>query len=76
MPEPMDSNRNKLKERIGPGFWIDQNDHLHVSLPEMCEACGLPPSEENMQIAKQAVMEMMLKRDPNVDFIDRRTPTD
>lgn len=71
-----DPKRNQLKERLGPGFWIDQNDHLHISLSEMCEAVGLPVTEENMELARQATLEMIKQKQPQAQIVDRRTPKD
>lgn len=76
MPEPKDPKRDQLKEWLGPGFWIDQNDHLHVSLSEMCEAVGLPVTQENMELARQAAMELILKQHPEAEIVDRRTKND
>lgn len=73
MYDPKDPKRNELKERLGPGFWIDQNDHLHISLKEMCEAVGLEPTEENIEIARQATLEMIKKQQPKSQIVNRRT---
>lgn len=40
-------NRDKLKRRIAPGIWEDQDGGLHFSIPELCKVAGLEFNEEN-----------------------------
>ena len=71
-----DPKRNELKERIGPGLWVDQNDHLHISLTEILEHHDLPATPENMTRVREMAIEMIKDKYPNAEFVDRRTPED
>jgi hypothetical protein len=52
----MNLKRNQLKQRLGPGIWIDQNDNLHFSIPELLALVDLPDTPEN----RAAVHDMLV----------------
>lgn len=45
----------KCKEVLAPGVWIDDNDSLHFSIPDMLKAIGLPVTEENVSVMERAI---------------------
>lgn len=67
--------RNTVKTIIAPGVWIDADDNIHFNLPDLCQACGLEPTEENQAIAEQAAREILAER-PHRGIIRRRRTED
>jgi len=53
-------------ERIGPGVYLDKENSLHVYVPELCEALGVPYTRDNAErmeaIARAAIEEQF----PNI----------
>ena len=74
--KPKDPKRNQLKQRLGPGFWIDQNDNLHISLTELLEAEGLPETPENMAKMREIACEILKEMSPDAKQINRYTRED
>jgi hypothetical protein len=71
--EPKDPRRN---QRLGPGFWVDQNDKLHISLTEILEAVDLPINPENMDLAREIAVKLLKERYPDAQVVDRKTKDD
>lgn len=71
-----DPKRNKLKHRLGPGFWIDQNDNLHISITELLDEEGLPHTPENMAKMRELAREFLKKFNPQAEIVDRITKQD
>jgi hypothetical protein len=58
-----------LKERVAPGIWIDQDDALHISIPEILDHFGWPHDEENINGVKRAIETLMRQRGFNQPMI-------
>lgn len=71
-----DPKRNQLKKRLGPGFWIDQNDNLHISLTELLEKFGLPETPENLAKMKETAKKILKEMRPDAKQVDRYTRED
>lgn len=67
---------NQLKEQLAPGIWVDQEDKMHFSIPDLLEHHGLEPNEENRQECIRMMMELMKKFHPNTPILYRQSPTD
>lgn len=74
--KPKDPKRNQLKKRLGPGFWIDQNDNLHISLTELLAVEGLPETPENMKKIREIAAEILKEMQPDAKQVDRYTRED
>ena len=61
--------RNTLKRYLTPGVWEDINGGLHFSLPDICKALGLAPTEENLKLARQVIREQL----SGLRIVDRET---
>lgn len=47
------------KKRLGPGFWVDEDDNLHASLPELLEYFDLAHTEENEEQMAALIKQVM-----------------
>lgn len=54
--------------RLAPGFWVDADGALHVSIPELLEVFGLPDTEENRTALLARVEQQMHELLPDADF--------
>jgi hypothetical protein len=63
--------RNQLKERLGPGIWIDQEGTPHWSIPELLAMVDLPDTPENRDAVKSMLRATMLKANPQATIIER-----
>ena len=69
-------------KRLAPGIYEDDHGRsAHFCLDEVCEACGMPPTPENLAIAEQALRDTVAEHWPGVPVIvsagrDRRGPDD
>ena len=46
-------------EKIGPGMYVErERGSLHIYAEEMCEAFGVPATEQNMRKAERAALKM------------------
>jgi hypothetical protein len=73
MSQTYSENRNTLKRYIMPGIWEDIDGGVHFSLPDICRECGLPPTEENMQLASQVFTDSIKRLSPAAKIVHRRT---
>lgn len=64
-------NTNKLKQRVAPGIWIDQNNHVHLSIPELLQVVDLPNTPENREIVKQMAAKLVRKQCPEAIVLFR-----
>jgi hypothetical protein len=51
----------QVKEVIMPGVWLDENDQLHVSIPDILDLVDLPHTEENKAEAERMVQRIIKK---------------
>jgi hypothetical protein len=49
----------RFKERIKRGMWLDMDDNVHFSLPEICAELDLEVTKENMATVRAIVAEMI-----------------
>lgn len=66
-------NRNKLDRYLAPGIWLDRDGNRHFSLYEICQACGLAPTAENMELARFVLAETL---PTTAAIVYRATPED
>jgi hypothetical protein len=59
-----DDKANQLKERVGPGLWIDQNGDLHFSIPELLDLYELPHTKENFDRMRGLCAEIVREKHP------------
>lgn len=71
-----DPKTNMMKKRIAPGFWIDQNGHPHISIPEVLAAVGMEDTPENRALALAAAREALAKVRPDVVALFRENESD
>lgn len=64
-------NTNKLKERIAPGIWIDMNDNIHWSIPELLQMVDLPDTPENREAVKQIALKVVRAQNPQATVMFR-----
>jgi len=69
---PSDPRRNQLKKRLGPGIWVDQNDHLHISLTELLDKECLAHTEENMKKAEEIARKLLAEIQPQAEVVYRK----
>jgi hypothetical protein len=65
-------NENKLKRRLGPGAWIDENDDLHFSIPELLEAFGEPDTPETRAEMQRICRQVLAENSPTSKIIYRK----
>lgn len=51
-------------KRIAPGLWIDDQDTLHISVPEILDAFGWPDNAHNREMVAEAARERFAKEWP------------
>ena len=59
-----------LKERIGPGVWVDQAGALHWSIPELLTHFGWPDDAEHRQWVERVIKEKVLEQWPGTRIVD------
>jgi len=59
----------KAKEIIMPGVWVDENDALHISIPDLLDSFGWPHDEEHMTEVEKVVQQVVKKQFPDVRFV-------
>lgn len=62
---------NQLKERLGPGVWVDGNDHLHFSIPELLAFFKWPDTPENRARVTAMVLQVGKTNNPQIKVIER-----
>lgn len=68
----MNEGRNKLKKRLGPGAWIDQDDNLHFSVPEILNHLGVADTPENRDQLMHHMAQWVKQQVPQAE-IEQRT---
>jgi len=53
-------------ERIGPGLYLDEGNHLHLDVPELLRLSGYADTPENCEVLTQAALRMVKQLYPNV----------
>lgn len=66
--------RNQLKERIAPGLWIDKEDNLHVSVPEVLDELGWPHTQENKSLVNEVFEGLIRETQPEAKIVYREKP--
>ena len=61
--------RLRVKKVLTPGFWLDQNGDLHVSISDILDDLGWDHSDENKAIVERQVQEFMVKNFEGVKFV-------
>lgn len=66
-------NRNvdKLKQRIAPGVWVDRNEALHFSIPELLTAFHLPNTKENRNMMADEIKKIVHSESPGTLLVER-----
>lgn len=67
-------NRNKVREIVAPGIWIDEDGHSHWNLPDLLAIVELEDTEENRLIAIGILEKVILKRNPDAQIVKRSSP--
>ena len=57
------------KEVVSPGIWVDQNNSLHVSIPDILDEMELPHTDVNKMHVEALVTNLIKKEMPNVKFV-------
>ena len=47
------------KKLLAPGIWLDQDDYIHFSLPELCQHFAVEYTEENAAILEQELRKIL-----------------
>lgn len=63
------TQRLSCKKVLSPGFWIDQNDTLHVSISDILDDLGWPHDDENKTLVERKVQEFLIENFEGVKFI-------
>jgi hypothetical protein len=61
----------EFKKRLGPGVWVDQDDNMHFSLPELCQYFDLEPTAANQKKIRAVVAEMIEKHGKGNKLVDQ-----
>ena len=69
-------NRNKLKRRIAPGIWEDEDGHIHYSIPELLDIAGLEDTPDNREEVKAMIRDMIKEQSKETTIMFRATPDD
>lgn len=64
---------NTPKEYLAPGAWVDQDNALHFSLPDILEFLGVEDTEEN-----RALLTEQIKKElgTEAEFKIRKSPSE
>jgi hypothetical protein len=54
------------------GSWVDVNGDLHVSVPDILAAVGLPHTPENEDIAVRVLRELLAEYVPGAEVVVRK----
>lgn len=55
------SPTNKLKKRLMPGVWVDANNNIHVSVPEIIQQMGIEDTPENRDSVRLDIESVLTK---------------
>ena len=57
------SDKTKLepKKVLMPGIWVDTNDNLHFSIPDLLDLFGWPHDEEHKREVEKKIREIVEK---------------
>lgn len=61
-------------ERIGgqviaPGFWVDAQGHVHISVPELLAYFAYEDTPANRELLHQTIVQMMAARYPDASIV-------
>jgi len=62
-------NRLKVKKVLTPGFWLDQNDELHVSISDILDDLGWPHDDEHKTLVERQVQRFLTENFEGVRFV-------
>lgn len=60
-----------FKKRLGPGVWVDQDDNMHFSVPELLDMVGLPHTPENEAHVRKTLHAMLNEANPEAPIKDQ-----
>ena len=66
--------RNEVKEILGPGAWIDMENNLHFSLPDILKHLGIADTSENRAELEEELKQITLRRCPGAKITVREKP--
>lgn len=66
--------RNQLKTRVAPGIWIDQDDGLHFSEPELLAHFEMTETPENREEVRELVNKIIRQKMPDTIIVQREKP--
>lgn len=59
----------RVKKVLTPGFWLDQNNELHVSISDILDDLGWPHDDEHKTLVERQVQEFLVKNFEGVRFV-------
>ncbi len=65
-----------MKKRLGPGLWVDQNNHGHIDIPELLQFFEMPDTPENHEFVKQMLKEILERELPGAQVKFRASADD
>jgi len=74
--EQFDEKYRRGGRRLAPGFWLDRDGALHVSVPELRALVNLPETPEERAVLADVIDDLIEKIEATRDVIycDRLTP--
>ncbi len=61
-----------MTTRLGAGVWVDDEGHMHFSVPELLEHFGWPHDAEHQAMVRSVIREELERRHgPGVQVIER-----
>ena len=66
--------RNQCKQILAPGMWLDMDDQLHFSIPDILKHLGLPNTPEHFDALQTALLEMVRQQKRDATLIIRTKP--
>jgi hypothetical protein len=63
-------SRFRLKKRIAPGVWEDQNGAMHISIPELLKFFNIADTPENRDQMVRVAHEVIRVKVPNCRIVE------
>jgi hypothetical protein len=72
-PSEVQRQRASFRKQLAPGVWMDADDCVHVSVPDVLRHFGWPDTPENREIITQATREVMSNANPDATIVEQET---